>query len=198
MADLYQRMHGDCRSRIKQLVHPSFLHRQEIDDLLHDIYIHIVRQIQRTPLREPSRLMGFVMTVIMRSVGEHMTDGARKWQATEDLADLESESFTRKLYSRESLTSQQRDTSPLAALLEREESSEIRRSFNDSMAELKEHEREILVRFYLQQHSPEQICAEMEITPTQYRLWKSRAKAKFGNVGKKQINQRELYRLAAA
>jgi hypothetical protein len=34
------------------------------------------------------------------------------------------------------------------------------------------------VRSYLYEQSPEQICREMRLTPTQYRLLKSRSKAR--------------------
>lgn len=37
--------------------------------------------------------------------------------------------------------------------------------------------REVLERFYLQEQEPERICAEMQLSRTQFRLLKSRAKA---------------------
>ena len=45
--------------------------------------------------------------------------------------------------------------------------------------------REILDRFYLQEQSAGQICREMGLTKTQYRLAKSRAKALFGSEGQR-------------
>lgn len=203
LAQLYERMHGTFRSRIIQLSYSSFLYRHEIDDLLHDIFIKIVCQIQLKPLREPARLMGFVATVIHRSVVLHMTKGKRHWQATEDLGELELEmsrqSAPRNELPQGSATSRHRDTSlrlliaeeasdptnPLSILLEREESREVLNSLREAMATLRVHEQEILIRFYLQQQCPRKICREMKITETQYRLLKSRAKAKFGAVGKK-------------
>jgi len=44
-------------------------------------------------------------------------------------------------------------------------------------------DREILIRFYLWEQPAEQICTEMRLTDTQFRLLKSRAKARFGRVG---------------
>ena len=43
-------------------------------------------------------------------------------------------------------------------------------------------EREILIRYYLREQSPQEICREMRLTETQFRLIKSRAKARFGEL----------------
>jgi DNA-directed RNA polymerase specialized sigma subunit len=51
-------------------------------------------------------------------------------------------------------------------------------------------DREILTRFYLQEQTQEQICAEMNLTETQFRLLKSRAKARFGELGKRRLQKR--------
>jgi RNA polymerase sigma-70 factor, ECF subfamily len=55
-----------------------------------------------------------------------------------------------------------------------------------------ERDREILTRFYLYEQSQEQICEEMELSETQFRLLKSRAKARFGEIGKKKLQQKAL------
>jgi RNA polymerase sigma-70 factor (ECF subfamily) len=44
--------------------------------------------------------------------------------------------------------------------------------------------REILSRFYLKEQTQEQICREMKLTETQFRLGKSSAKARFAEAGK--------------
>jgi RNA polymerase sigma-70 factor, ECF subfamily len=53
-------------------------------------------------------------------------------------------------------------------------------------------DREILTRFYLLEQSQEQICQEMNLTDTQFRLLKSRAKARFGELGKKKMSRAGL------
>jgi RNA polymerase sigma-70 factor (ECF subfamily) len=53
-------------------------------------------------------------------------------------------------------------------------------------------DKEILTRFYLREQSQEQICAEMSLTETQFRLLKSRAKARFGEIGKKKLASKAL------
>jgi RNA polymerase sigma-70 factor (ECF subfamily) len=57
----------------------------------------------------------------------------------------------------------------------------------DILAKLSERDREILTRFYLHEESQEQICGEMNLTETQFRLLKSRAKARFGEIGKRKL-----------
>ncbi|MBC7924468.1 MAG: sigma-70 family RNA polymerase sigma factor, partial [Bryobacteraceae bacterium] len=52
---------------------------------------------------------------------------------------------------------------------------------------LSDRDREILTRFYLHEQSQEQICMDMKLSETQFRLLKSRAKARFGELGKKSI-----------
>ena len=59
---------------------------------------------------------------------------------------------------------------------------------NRVLGELSERDREILTRFYLLEQSQDQICSEMALTETQFRLLKSRAKARFGELGKKKID----------
>jgi DNA-directed RNA polymerase specialized sigma subunit len=46
-------------------------------------------------------------------------------------------------------------------------------------------DREILDRFYVQEQTQEQICEEMGLSYNQFRLLKSRAKARFGELGRR-------------
>jgi len=51
-------------------------------------------------------------------------------------------------------------------------------------------DREVLIRFYLREQAPDQICDEMGLTTTQFRLIKSRAKARFGELGRRCLSRR--------
>jgi RNA polymerase sigma-70 factor, ECF subfamily len=51
-------------------------------------------------------------------------------------------------------------------------------------------DREILIRFYLEEQTAEKICGDMSLTDTRFRLLKSRAKARFGELGKRKIMRR--------
>ncbi|MBL8177925.1 MAG: sigma-70 family RNA polymerase sigma factor, partial [Bryobacterales bacterium] len=61
-----------------------------------------------------------------------------------------------------------------ANLLSRERSDLMHRG----LGRLCKRDRELITRFYLQGESLHQICQEMNLTATQFRLFKSRAKAK--------------------
>jgi RNA polymerase sigma factor (sigma-70 family) len=58
---------------------------------------------------------------------------------------------------------------------------------------LSKRDRDILVRFYLNEESQEKICEEMSLTETQFRLLKSRAKARFGEIGKKRLTSNGIF-----
>jgi DNA-directed RNA polymerase specialized sigma24 family protein len=58
--------------------------------------------------------------------------------------------------------------------------------------------REILIRFYVWEQRAETIMAEMKLSDTQFRLLKSRAKARFGKEGRNCLRVGTLKRLVAA
>lgn len=51
-------------------------------------------------------------------------------------------------------------------------------------------DREILMRFYLEEQSQDQICTEMGLTETQFRLLKSRAKTRFAEMSRKALTRK--------
>ena len=55
---------------------------------------------------------------------------------------------------------------------------------------LPKRDRDVLVRFYLDEQTPEEICRDLDLTETQFRLIKSRAKARYGELGKRRFSQR--------
>ncbi len=147
---------------------------QELDDKVHDTFVVVVQAIQRGELREPQRLMGFVRTIVRRQVAAHID---------------------RVVHSRK----EQVELDPSIRLADPRENPEANAIFHQNtelihrvLSELNERDREILTRFYLHEQSQEQICSEMSLTETQFRLLKSRAKARFGELGKKKISQKSL------
>jgi RNA polymerase sigma-70 factor, ECF subfamily len=52
-----------------------------------------------------------------------------------------------------------------------------------------------LTRFYVDEQSQDLICSEMGLTETQFRLLKSRAKARFGELGKTKLVNKSLHAL---
>jgi RNA polymerase sigma-70 factor, ECF subfamily len=147
---------------------------QELDDKVHDIFVVVVQAIRRGELREPERLMGFVRTVVRRQVAAHIDKAV---QARREQMDLDA-----------SARVPDPNGNPEEAAIFNQKEDLVRRI----LAELSSRDREILTRFYLDEESQEEICAVMILTETQFRLLKSRAKSRFGELGKKKLAQRPL------
>jgi RNA polymerase sigma-70 factor (ECF subfamily) len=142
---------------------------QELEDRVHDTFLVVVQAIQRGELREPERLMGFVRTVVRRQVSAAIETAVH---TRRDHADLES-GFG---------VCDQR-ANPEEGAIERQEVEIMKRVLHS----VSPRDRDILTRFYLKGHSQERICEEMQLTETQFRLLKSRAKARFGELGRRRL-----------
>jgi RNA polymerase sigma-70 factor (ECF subfamily) len=142
---------------------------QELEDKVHDTFLIVVNAIRRGDLREPERLMGFVRTVVRRQVAAYIEQAVHNRR---EQADLET-----------GVTVADRKQNPEQEAMLRQKSELMK----NALAALSTRDRDILVRFYLHEQPQEQICREMELTETQFRLLKSRAKAKFGEIGKKKL-----------
>ena len=142
---------------------------QELEDKVHDTFLIVVNAIRRGDLREPERLMGFVRTVVRRQVAAYIEQAVHNRR---EQADLES-----------GITVADRKQNPEQEAMVRQKAELMK----TTLAALSQRDRDILVRFYLNEQTQEQICREMELTETQFRLLKSRAKAKFGEIGKKKL-----------
>lgn len=153
---------------------------QELDDKVHDAFLIVVQAIQRGELREPDRLMGFVRTVVRRQIAAHIDNAVT---TRRDYVDVET---TPKLFDAAS--------TPEEHAIGDERVNIMR----EVLREISHRDREILTRFYLKEQSQEQICSEMELSETQFRLLKSRAKARFGELGRKRLASRPLSRLIRA
>lgn len=142
---------------------------QELDDKVHDTFLIVVQAIRRGELREPERLMGFVRTVVRRQVASHIDQAVH---ARREQVDVESGVHVadRRFNPEEVLAAKQR-----AELMEQ------------ALRSISDRDREILTRFYLLEETQEEICRAMDLNETQFRLLKSRAKARFGELGKKKM-----------
>ena len=142
---------------------------EELEDRIHDTFLIVVNAIKKGDLREPERLMGFVRTIVRRQVATYIDQVVH---IRREQTDLESGA---------AVADRKRDPEQQAMARQK---TELMKSVLDSLSE---RDRDILVRFYLREQTQEQICQEMRLTETQFRLLKSRAKAKFGEIGKKKI-----------
>lgn len=145
---------------------------EELDDRVHDTFLIVVQAIQRGELREPERLMGFVRTVVRRQVAAYIE---RAVQTRRGQAELHP-----------GLPVSDSRSNPEQQLLARQK-VEIMLKVLESVSR---RDREILTRFYLLGQTQQQICREMKLTETQFRLLKSRAKARFGELGKRRLKRK--------
>jgi RNA polymerase sigma factor (sigma-70 family) len=145
---------------------------QDLDDRVHDTFLIVAQAIQRGELREPDRLMGYVRTIVRRQVAaqieENVINRGRQFDLDWGLAVHDGGS------------------NPEQAAI-RQENQQIAVKVLKSIAP---RDREILIRFYLWEQPADQICSEMGLTDTQFRLLKSRAKARFGQLGKRKVTKR--------
>jgi RNA polymerase sigma factor (sigma-70 family) len=164
MEDLYRVFSDGIRLYLWRQLGP-----QDLTDKVHDLFLIITQSIQNGDLREPERLMGYVRTVVRRQIAGHIHTAR------------EQRSHCRELDFGTALLDGRSNP----------ESRVIRRQYSDVafriLSTMREREREVLVRFYLHEQSAQDICREMSLTPTQFRLLKSRAKARLG-----QLCQRRL------
>ncbi len=164
MEELYQLFSRGIRFHLCRQLGP-----QELDDKVHDTFVVVVQAIRRGELREPERLMGFVRTIVRRQVAAHID---RVVQNRRDQAEFDS-----------SVRVPDPRGNPEETAIFHQRIALIRRV----LAELSERDREILTRFYIDEQSQDRICSDMGLTETQFRLLKSRAKARFGELGRKKL-----------
>jgi RNA polymerase sigma-70 factor (ECF subfamily) len=148
---------------------------QELEDKVHDTFLIVVHAIQRGDLREPERLMGFVRTIVRRQVAAYIDEAVH---VRRDQTDLESGQAVADLKLNPEQIAIARQRAELMRLV---------------LASLSLRDRDILERFYLHEQTQEQICEEMSLSETQFRLLKSRAKARFGEIGRKKLGSTSLY-----
>ena len=149
---------------------------QDLDDKVHDVFLIITQSIRRGELRDPERLMGYVRTVVRRQVAAHIDSAvnARRNQQSID----------------PSLTLSDHQPDPERRAIEKENQDVALRMLGG----LPKRDREVLIRFYLQEQSAEEICRDLKLTETQFRLIKSRAKARYGELGRRRFSQRNGFR----
>ena len=146
---------------------------QDLDDRVHEVFLIVAQAIRRGDLREPERLMGYVRTVVRRQVAAHIDEVTRHRRR---YADPEY-----GLAVRDSGANPEQDAI-------RHQHEELAWSVLKGIGR---RDREILVRFYLQEQTADEICRDMSLTETQFRLMKSRAKARFGELGRRRLTLRQ-------
>jgi RNA polymerase sigma-70 factor (ECF subfamily) len=140
----------------------------DLDDKVHDCFVIVAQAIRNGDLREPERLMGYVRTIVKRQIAASIDIAV---QQRRNRVDFEDSMFS---------ISDWREN-PERSVIARQRAEIARKVLNG----VSRRDREILNRFYVLEQSQEQICADMELSYNQFRLLKSRAKARFGELGKR-------------
>ena len=148
------------------------LDMQDVDDKVHDTYVIVVNAIRNGEIRNPDSLLGFVRTVARRIVASHIDTNVRRRRTDVSIETEIAVPVTTVTPEHEAVDREKMDI--MLAVL---------RSMGD-------RDREVLTRFYLREQSPELICREMDLTETQFRLLKSRAKERFAELGKTKLAKR--------
>ena len=145
---------------------------QDLDDRVHDCFLVVVQAIRRGDLREPDRLMGFVRTIVRRQIAGHIDTAIQNRRHMVDLDTSHGIADAAGDPERDVATRQQEQLA------------------FEVLKGISSRDREILTRFYLNEQTQETICREMNLTETQFRLLKSRAKARFGELGRRKLSRR--------
>jgi len=164
MEELYEIFARGSRYYLSRQLGP-----QDLGDKVHDTFLVVINAIQRGELREPDRLMGYVRTVVRRMVATHIDQLVEERREFTDVQEVTIVADGRSDPEQDAMQVQQIQI------------------MKQVLRQISGRDREILTRFYLYEQSPDQICAEMGLTVTQFRLLKSRAKARFSELGKRKL-----------
>ncbi|MGD0771892.1 MAG: antitoxin Xre/MbcA/ParS toxin-binding domain-containing protein [Candidatus Solibacter sp.] len=163
MEELYARFEKDVRSCVWRQLGPL-----QVDDRVYDILQDITDRIRKGEILEPGRFMPCVRTLIRRQAAD--------WRARSPL-----------------------DVDPVEDLMDQRPEPERlaikKKRFNQALeilSGLSQRDREVLRRFYLQEEPAEEICRALQLTETQFRLIKSRAKARFAELWRRRYDSMGL------
>jgi RNA polymerase sigma-70 factor, ECF subfamily len=145
----------------------------DFEDRLHDIYLLVVDAIRGGKLREPAALTSYIHGIARLATCSHIGVRARHRRLSgtfQQWLDIRTVKAT-----------------PEAQLQEKQRMQIMR----ELLSSLSERERQVLSRFYLHEQTKEEICLAMNLTTTQFRLAKSRAKQRLGRMGAAHMNPHE-------
>jgi RNA polymerase sigma-70 factor, ECF subfamily len=143
---------------------------EQADECVHDTFIALTDKIKAGALREPAALFKYARVILERKIGLIYEERRRH---SKDM-DFDTIANTRS------------DGAP-SSYQEIEDAMKTK-AMQQGLACLQTREREILVRFYFQEQSQDQIRNEMGLTETQYRLLKSRSKQKLARYASSFMN----------
>ena len=145
---------------------------EESKDRLHEVFLILIDAIQSGRIDDPRAFPGYAVTIAKRQAWSQI----RMRSGPECSCD---EGVMERVFA-------DGKDDPYKILAAAEQHTLL----NRALGLLHPRQREVLRRFYLFEESKEEICASMNLTETQFRLLKSRAKARFGEVGRDALTRR--------
>lgn len=149
-----------------------FLMRQlgaeDLQDKVHDVFVTVIQAILSDKLREPERLIPF-LTSVTRFYTYNQIERRISRRRIGTLSETTNPPDTRVNLER---TVYQKQRMTIA---------------REILSAMPRRDRDVLQRFYVEEQSKEQICSEMQLTPTQFRLLKSKAKSTFTQLGERRL-----------
>lgn len=145
---------------------------EESKDRLHEVFLILIDAIQGGRIDDPRAFPGYAVTVAKRQAWSQI----RVRSGPECSCD---EAMMERVFA-------DGKDDPYRILAAAEQHTLL----NRALGLLHPRQREVLRRFYVFEESKEEICASMDLTDTQFRLLKSRAKARFGEVGRDALTRR--------
>ena len=150
---------------------------EDLDDKVHDVFITATESIRKGELREPARLVGYIHTIVKRQIAGHID---RAVNSRQKRVELDFDEAICDLRPDPEFEAMERQNVDLAWRV---------------LQSLPKRDRELLKRFYLDEESVEQICRGLKLTETQFRVSKSRAKQRFGELGRRCLQLRNSGKL---
>lgn len=147
---------------------------QDCEDAIQDVLLEVLQAIRQDKVQHPIALLAFARTIAVRKSAALIRHIVTEKTCT-TLETIEGD------ISAPACTS-----NPESAYFDSERTEIAYRV----LARLKPLERAVLQRFYVDEQSQEQICTDLNLTDAQFRLLKSRAKAKFGELGRAWHNRK--------
>lgn len=160
--ELYRMLSGRLKCFLGKAIGTDYA-----EDECHEVYMVMLRQIRSGNVREPKRLMGFIGTVMHRRIAKQIFLKIRsRLNVDVDCLDI---------------------VEPGPSPEEQSAKHQRYQKMIQVLDDMSSRDREMLSRYYLREQTEAEICIEMRLTSTQFRLLKSRAKGRFAHLGKSSL-----------
>lgn len=165
-SDTMERLYRHFGQGVKFCFYRAFGPR-DIDDHVHDCFVIVAESIIKGHLRDPTRLLPFIRTIVRRRISALIEDATLSRNTVVRIDDV-------------AYKVRDRTATPEEAFEDREDALLVAATLKD----IPPRDREILIRFYVDNQDYTTICRDLGLTYNQFRLLKWRAKARFGRLGK--------------